>query len=134
MPGAGSAATQLEGAAGRQAGPPGQQQPRANDVRTGLAVQWLGTSSGAPTQHRNVSSILLLQRRRVLMVDAGEGTARQLSVAGIDPALIAGWASRAFLPPFLLPPSSAPLDRYPALAWLPLHRPTAAGPCERRHR
>lgn len=41
-------------------------------VPTGLAVQWLGTSSGAPTAQRNVSSILLLQLRRVLMVDCGE--------------------------------------------------------------
>lgn len=40
-----------------------QTQPgfQPNKLPTGLAVQWLGTSSGAPTQHRNVSSILLLQ-------------------------------------------------------------------------
>ena len=35
------------------------------DLPTGLAVQWLGTSSGSPTQHRNVSSILFMQRHRV---------------------------------------------------------------------
>jgi hypothetical protein len=61
-------------------------------LRTGMAVQWLGTSSGAPTQHRNVSSILLLQRRQVLMVDCGEGTVNQLATAGIDVALIGGCA------------------------------------------
>lgn len=66
-----------------------QQQPEC-DVPTGLAVQWLGTSSGAPTAQRNVSSILLLQRQRVLMVDCGEGTINQLAVAGIDPVLVKG--------------------------------------------
>lgn len=62
------------------------------DLRTGMAVQWLGTSSGAPTQQRNVSSILLLQRRRVLMVDCGEGTVNQLATAGVDAALVSGYA------------------------------------------
>ena len=57
---------------------------------TGLAVQWLGTSSGAPTAQRNVSSILLLQRRRVLMVDCGEGTVNQLAIANVDPVLVQG--------------------------------------------
>lgn len=66
--------------------------PECN-LRTGMAVQWLGTSSGAPTQQRNVSSILLLQRRQVLMVDCGEGTVNQLASAGVDAALISGCAS-----------------------------------------
>lgn len=62
----------------------GQQGPPECHVPTGLAVQWLGTSSGAPTAQRNVSSILLLQQRRVLMVDCGEGTVNQLAAAGIS--------------------------------------------------
>jgi ribonuclease BN (tRNA processing enzyme) len=37
-----------------------------------------------------VSSILLLQQRRVLMVDCGEGTVNQLAAAGIDPILVQG--------------------------------------------
>jgi hypothetical protein len=52
---------------------------------TGMAVRWLGTSSGAPTQHRNVSSILLLHRDDVHLVDCGEGTRQQLLRASIDP-------------------------------------------------
>jgi hypothetical protein len=72
---------------------PQHRQPGAPecDVPTGLSVQWLGTSSGAPTAQRNVSSILLLQRRRVLMVDCGEGTINQLATAGIDPILVKGY-------------------------------------------
>jgi hypothetical protein len=68
----------------------GQQVPAECHVPTGLAVQWLGTSSGAPTAQRNVSSILLLQQHRVLMVDCGEGTVNQLATAGIDPILVQG--------------------------------------------
>lgn len=68
----------------------GQQVPAECHVPTGLAVQWLGTSSGAPTAQRNVSSILLLQQHRVLMVDCGEGTINQLATAGIDPILVQG--------------------------------------------
>lgn len=63
---------------------------RECELRTGMAVQWLGTSSGAPTQQRNVSSILLLQRSRVLMVDCGEGTVNQLATAGLDVVLVSG--------------------------------------------
>ena len=68
----------------------GQHSPAECHVPTGLAVQWLGTSSGAPTAQRNVSSILLLQQHRVLMVDCGEGTVNQLAAAGIDPILVQG--------------------------------------------
>lgn len=68
-----------------------RQQPAPEcHVPTGLAVQWLGTSSGAPTQHRNVSSILLLRRTAALMVDCGEGTINQLAAAGVDPILVKG--------------------------------------------
>ena len=43
----------------------------------GLAVTWLGTSSGAPTLKRNVSCIALRLPRASFLVDAGEGTCRQ---------------------------------------------------------
>ena len=50
---------------------------------TGLAVTWLGTSSGAPTPGRNVSSIALRTAGAAALVDAGEGTAVQLAAAAI---------------------------------------------------
>lgn len=50
--------------------------------------QWLGTSSGAPSNQRNISSILLRTRADTFMVDAGEGTVRQLMAANINPASI----------------------------------------------
>jgi ribonuclease Z len=74
---------------------------------TGLAVTWLGTSSGAPSLHRNISCTVLRHRRgsaaaaaatgaappaiaspppptNAFIVDAGEGSARQLSRTGVD--------------------------------------------------
>ena len=53
-----------------------------------MAVTWLGTSSGAPTQRRNVSSIALRLPQLTLLVDCGEATNRQLTLAGIDPARV----------------------------------------------
>ena len=55
--------------------------PAAAD--TGLAVTWLGTSSGAPTPGRNVSSVAVRCPRAVVLIDAGEGTAVQLASAGV---------------------------------------------------
>eukprot|EP00192_Tetraselmis_astigmatica_P003287 CAMPEP_0117666794 /NCGR_PEP_ID=MMETSP0804-20121206/10580_1 /TAXON_ID=1074897 /ORGANISM="Tetraselmis astigmatica, Strain CCMP880" /LENGTH=597 /DNA_ID=CAMNT_0005474391 /DNA_START=22 /DNA_END=1815 /DNA_ORIENTATION=- len=56
---------------------------------TGLSVTWLGTSSGAPTQQRNVSCVAVdLGRDGVLLVDAGEGSKRQLARSRIDPRTI----------------------------------------------
>jgi len=50
-----------------------------------ITVTWLGTSSGAPTLRRNVSSVAVdLGDPGVLLVDCGEGTRRQLSRAGIS--------------------------------------------------
>ena len=57
----------------------------APDVRWGAAraapprlrVTWLGTSSGAPTPGRNVSSIAYRTPAGTLLVDCGEGTCRQ---------------------------------------------------------
>lgn len=51
---------------------------RWRDNSTGLDLTWLGTSSGAPTQSRNVSCVVLRMRDGPLwIVDCGEGTARQ---------------------------------------------------------
>ena len=57
-------------------------------------VQWLGTSSGAPSNTRNISSILLRTGRSAYLVDAGEGTARQLMLANVDPADVKRCAAR----------------------------------------
>ena len=57
----------------------------AQAAPTGLAVTWLGTSSGAPTKSRNVSSVAVRGRRRAVLVDAGEGSAKQLADLGGAP-------------------------------------------------
>jgi ribonuclease Z len=68
--------------------------PSINGVSSSLAnetfhVTWLGTSSGAPTSRRNVSSMALsLNSDTVVLVDCGEGTRNQLRSAQIDPAII----------------------------------------------
>ncbi|GIL84558.1 hypothetical protein Vretimale_14606 [Volvox reticuliferus] len=63
------------GAAGR-----GMLQPRHTgfELKTGLALTWLGTNSGTPTLERNVSCTLVRLPGAVQMVDCGEGTHRQL--------------------------------------------------------
>ena len=54
-----------------------------------IKVQWLGTSSGAPTSRRNVSCIAVRYGEdRVFLVDSGEGTRNQMRIANIDPALV----------------------------------------------
>ncbi len=47
-------------------------------AKTGMAVTWLGTSSGAPTLKRNVSCISLRLPQSTFLVDAGEGSCRQV--------------------------------------------------------
>lgn len=54
--------------------PRGVEQPRARR----LQVTWLGTSSGAPTPQRNVSSIAYRLPQGTFLVDCGEGTCRQV--------------------------------------------------------
>eukprot|EP00890_Picochlorum_soloecismus_P002056 jgi/Picsp_1/2851/NSC_01076-R2_ribonuclease z len=58
--------------------------------RETMFVTWLGTSSGAPTSRRNVSSMALQlgEKGDVVLVDCGEGTRNQLRSAKIDPARI----------------------------------------------
>ncbi|CAL8470437.1 g9979 [Coccomyxa elongata] len=57
-------------------------------ARTGMAVTWLGTSSGAPTLKRNVSCISLRLPHATFLVDAGEGSCKQLEAAGMDAARV----------------------------------------------
>ena len=64
-------------------------QPLRAEAPAGLAVTWLGTSSGAPTHRRNVSSIALRTPKATFLVDCGEGTIHQMQAASIDPARIA---------------------------------------------
>ena len=59
-------------------------------VATGMAVTWLGTSSGAPSGKRNVSCIALRLPGATYLVDCGEGTFNQLQRARIDPTTIKG--------------------------------------------
>ena len=47
-------------------------------AKTGMAVTWLGTSSGAPTLKRNVSCISLRLPNSTFLVDSGEGSCRQV--------------------------------------------------------
>lgn len=54
-----------------------------------IRITWLGTSSGAPTNRRNVSCIAVRYGHdRVFLVDSGEGTRNQMRNASIDPALV----------------------------------------------
>jgi ribonuclease Z len=67
----------------------------------GVRVTWLGTSSGNPTQRRNVSCIALRLQppaparaaapppERLVLVDAGEGSRNQLREGGLDPGAVA---------------------------------------------
>eukprot|EP00951_Prasinocladus_malaysianus_P008144 scaffold58899_cov23-Prasinocladus_malaysianus.AAC.2 len=85
--------TPLEAGRWLAAGPPGPQQgddpfehgtaaQRADSGRkqTGMAVTWLGSSSGAPTPARNVSCTAVeLGDAGVALVDCGEGAKRQLA-------------------------------------------------------
>lgn len=51
---------------------------------TGLAVTWLGTSSGTPTRDRNISCTLVRYQHAVYMVDVGEGSYRQFQMTGMN--------------------------------------------------
>lgn len=50
---------------------------------TGLAVTWLGTSSGTPSRERNISCTLVRMPQSVFMVDCGEGSHRQAALTGV---------------------------------------------------
>jgi ribonuclease Z len=57
--------------------------------RQKYSITWLGTSSGAPTSRRNVSSMALkLDNDNIVLVDCGEGTRNQLRSAKMSPAQV----------------------------------------------
>lgn len=59
------------------------------DTPQDIRVQWLGTSSGAPTGRRNVSCIAVRYGTdRIFLVDCGEGTRNQIRTGALDPALV----------------------------------------------
>jgi len=53
-----------------------------------IELIFLGTSSMVPTKERNHSSILISYKTNNILVDCGEGTQRQLKIAGISPSKI----------------------------------------------
>ena len=81
------ASTSGKGAEYETRGTQGAPAPRATPdtpARFPYSVTWLGTSSGAPTSRRNVSSMALrLSPTSVVLVDCGEGTRNQLRTANI---------------------------------------------------
>ena len=61
---------------------------KTTGLPTGMAVTWLGTSSGVPTLRRNVSGILLRLPEQTFLFDAGEGTQTQLLKSDVYPGSI----------------------------------------------
>src|SRR3989338_2384334 len=53
-----------------------------------MEIVFLGTSSMVPTKERNHSSIIIIFDGDGTLVDCGEGTQRQLKIAGIKPSII----------------------------------------------
>ena len=53
-----------------------------------INITFLGTSSMIPTKERNHSSLLITYKNEGILVDCGEGTQRQLRIAGIRPGKI----------------------------------------------
>ncbi len=49
----------------------------------GMELTFLGTSCMVPTKHRNVSGMFLQFRDQGILFDCGEGTQRQMNIAGI---------------------------------------------------
>lgn len=117
-------------------------------LKTGLGVTWLGTSSGAPTVVRNVSCTLVRQPDRMIMVDCGEGTHRQLLQTGLDVSQVRR-RSRCQAPARIVAPApgrqrgslagvalrGVRCDAPPAPAGPPSHPPphAAAGGCHIHH-
>ncbi|HJO01770.1 MAG TPA: MBL fold metallo-hydrolase, partial [Candidatus Woesearchaeota archaeon] len=48
-----------------------------------MQILFLGTSSMVPTKERNQSGVLIIYGSEGILIDCGEGTQRQLKVAGI---------------------------------------------------
>ncbi|MEK6950985.1 MAG: ribonuclease Z [Nanoarchaeota archaeon] len=53
-----------------------------------MEITFLGTGSMQPTKQRNHSGILLSYKNENILLDCGEGTQRQMRIAGIKPAKI----------------------------------------------
>lgn len=53
-----------------------------------MEITFLGTSAMVPTKERNTSAILLSYKAENILIDCGEGTQRQLRIAGIKPTKI----------------------------------------------
>ncbi len=53
-----------------------------------MEIVFLGTSAGVPNKERNHTAILLIYNGQHLLFDCGEGTQRQLVIAGISPLRI----------------------------------------------
>lgn len=53
-----------------------------------MILHFLGTSCMVPTKERNHSAQLLLYKNEGILIDCGEGTQRQLKIAGIKPTKI----------------------------------------------
>ena len=53
-----------------------------------IPITFLGTSSAIPTKIRNHSSIFLSYKNENILIDCGEGTQRQIRIAGINPCSI----------------------------------------------
>ncbi|HLC70738.1 MAG TPA: ribonuclease Z [Candidatus Nanoarchaeia archaeon] len=53
-----------------------------------IEITFLGTGSMVPTKQRNHSAIVLTYKTETMLMDCGEGTQRQMRIAGIKPAKI----------------------------------------------
>lgn len=53
-----------------------------------MQLTFLGTSSMVPTKARNHNSMFLTYKEHGILIDCGEGTQRQLKIAGIKPSKI----------------------------------------------
>ena len=53
-----------------------------------MQVTFLGTSSMVPTKERNHTAILISYSGHGILLDCGEGTQRQLKIAGIKPTQV----------------------------------------------
>jgi len=53
-----------------------------------MEIIFLGTSCMIPTKERNTSALLLTYNEENILIDCGEGTQRQLRIAGIKPTKI----------------------------------------------
>lgn len=53
-----------------------------------LKITFLGTSAAVPTKHRGLPSVALVRESDIFLLDCGEGTQRQIMLAGIPPSKI----------------------------------------------